>query len=111
MELTTVVAEAIRMVQMENHPEYINLELAGAKIGPVAFLGIPGEPFTDIGVEIKDTEGFELIMPSALTNGNEGYFPMESAYSEGGYEARTSPYKSGVAETIIKNAKELLGEL
>ena len=111
MELTTVVAEAIRMVQMENHPEYINLELAGAKIGPVAFLGIPGEPFTDIGVEIKDTEGFELIMPSALTNGNEGYFPMESAYSEGGYEARTSPYKSGVAEAIIKNAKELLGEL
>ena len=111
MELTTVVAEALRMCKMENGPESYNLDLAGVRIGEVALLGIPGEPFTDIGVGIKETDGYSMIMPCALTNGNEGYFPMKSAYDEGGYEARTSPYKSGVAEKIIEVGKELLAEM
>ena len=60
---------------------------------------------------IKDTEGWGMIMPCALTNGSEGYFPMKSAYDEGGYEARSSSYKSGVAEAIIDGGKELLNKL
>lgn len=111
MELTTVVAEALRMCRMENGPAAFDLELTGVQIGDVALLGIPGEPFTDIGVGIKETEGWSVILPCALTNGNEGYFPMRSAYDEGGYEARTSPYKAGVAEAIIAGGKELLGEM
>jgi hypothetical protein len=111
MELTTVVAEALRMCRLENGPENFMLPLTGVKIGNVALLGIPGEPFTDIGVGIKEAEGWDLILPCALTNGNEGYFPMQSAYDEGGYEARTSPYRAGVAETFIREGKALLDEL
>lgn len=111
MELTTVVAEALRMCKMENGPENFNLDLVGVRIGSVAMIGIPGEPFTDIGVGIKDTPGYSVILPCALTNGNEGYFPMKTAYDEGGYEARTSPYKSGVAEKIIETGKKLLNEM
>lgn len=111
MELTTVVAEAIRMCNLENGPESFEMNLTGLKIGPVALIGIPGEPFTDIGVGIKDTEGWAAIMPCALTNGYMGYFPMKSAFDEGGYEARSSTYKSGIAETIIEKGKELLNEL
>ena len=111
MELTTVVAEALRMCRLEHGPEFFNLGLTGVQIGPVALLGIPGEPFTDIGVGIKEAPGWDLILPCALTNGNEGYFPMKSAYDEGGYESRTSRYRSGVAERIIEDAKELLGQL
>lgn len=111
MELTTVVAEALRMCKMENGPESYKLDLTGVRIGEVALLGIPGEPFTDIGVGIKESEGYSMIMPCALTNGNEGYFPMKSAYDEGGYEARTSPYKSDVAEKIIEEGKALLAEI
>ena len=111
MELTTVVAEAARMCNLENGPEYFEMDLTGVQLGPVALIGIPGEPFTDIGVQIKDTPGWSMIMPCALTNGYEGYFPMKSAYDEGGYEARASVFKSGVAETIIEGAKELLKEL
>lgn len=77
----------------------------------LVLLGIPGEPFTDIGVAIKETTGWSMIMPCALTNGDAGYFPIKSAYDEGGYEARTSQYKSGVAEKIIDEAKVLLLEL
>ncbi len=111
MQLTTAVADAVRKCRLENGPEYFRIRLTAVKIGPVAYLGIPGEPFTDIGVEIKKAEGWNLIMPTALTNGNIGYFPMKSAYDEGGYEAKTSNFKAGVAEIIIENAIQLLNEI
>ena len=111
MELTTVVAEALRMCRLENGPENFMLPLTGVKIGNVALLGIPGEPFTDIGVGIKEAEGWDLILPCGLTNGYQGYFPMQSAFDEGGYEARTSRYQAGVAERIIAGGKALLDEM
>jgi hypothetical protein len=111
MELTTVVAEAIRMCNLENGPYSFDLYMTGVKIGPVALVGIPGEPFTDIGVGIKDTEGWDMILPCALTNGSQGYFPMQSAYDEGGYEVRSSRYKAGVAESLIEGGKAVLAEL
>ena len=111
MELTTVVAEALRMCRLENGPDTIALNMIGLRIGSVAFVGIPGEPFTGIGVGIKDTEGWDMILPCALTNGSNGYFPMKSAFDEGGYEARSSNYKGGVAESIINAGKEILNAL
>ncbi len=111
MMLTTVVAEAARMVRLENGPDYFETNLSGLRIGPVAFVGIAGEPFTGIGRGIKDTEGYELILPCCLTNGDEGYFPMQEAYDEGGYEARSSIFKAGVAELLILEGKKLLGEI
>ena len=111
MELTTVVAEAARMCRLENGPESFDIRLTAVRIGDTVMVGIPGEPFTDIGVQIKDTEGWKAIMPCALANGSQGYFPMQSAFDEGGYEARGSNYKPGVAEAIIAGAKELLEQL
>ncbi|MBE6701439.1 MAG: hypothetical protein E7582_06095 [Ruminococcaceae bacterium] len=111
MMLTTVVAEAARMLRLENGPEFFELEFIGLSIGPVAIFGIPGEPFTGIGRAIKETEGYELVLPMCLTNGSQGYFPMYDAYAEGGYEARGSNYKAGVAELIIDEGKKLLAEL
>ncbi len=111
MELTTVVAEAERMLDLEHGPEAFSMPLSGIRIGNIAMLGIPGEPFTGIGRALKDTEGFALILPCCLANGAEGYFPMKEAYDEGGYESRSSKFKAGVAELIIREGKELLKEL
>ena len=111
MELTTVVAESMRMCKLENGPENFKFDLMGVRIGNVAMVGIPGEPFTEIGVKIKEAAGFSVIMPCALTNGDEGYFPMQSAYDEGGYEARSSVFRAGVAEKIIAGGLQLLEEL
>ena len=111
MELTTVVTEAMRMVMHEHGPETYDVNLTAVKIGPVAMLGMPGEPFTDIGVEIKKAEGWDLVLPVCLTNGSIRYFPMQSAFDEGGYEARSCFFKAGVAERIIAGALELLSEI
>ena len=108
MMVTTVVAEACRMVRLENAPDTFDMTLSGIKLGPVAIVGIPGEPFTGIGRGIKDTEGFDMILHVCCANGYEGYFPMRDSYDEGGYEARTSQFKAGVAEFIIDESKKLL---
>ena len=111
MQLTTAVAEAMRMVMHEHGPETYDVNLTAVKIGPVALLGMPGEPFTDIGVEIKKAKGWDLVLPVCLTNGSIRYFPMQSAFDEGGYEARSCFFKAGVAERIIDGALELLNEI
>lgn len=111
MMLTTMVAEAGRMVKLEHGPEFFPLNLTAIKIGDVAFLGIPGEPFTGIGLEIKKAEGWKLVCPTCLTNGCRGYFPMKDSYDEGGYESRSSIYKAGVAEKIAEDAVKLLNSL
>jgi hypothetical protein len=111
MMLTTVVANSARMVRLENAPEFFPLLFSVVKIGDVALVGVPGEPFTPVGTQIKDTDGYKLILPCCNTNAKEGYFPMEDSYVEGGYEACTSNYKKGSAEKIIAEFKKILNEL
>ncbi len=112
MMLTTVVAEAERMIKLKDGPEYFELTLSAIKIGPIALLGIPGEPFNGINVGIREmTSGYDNILVTCITNGYMGYFPMKDAYDEGGYESRSSIFKTGVAELIIEAGKKLLEEL
>lgn len=111
MMLTTVVAEAGRMVRLENGPASFPMTLTGIAIGNVVIAGIPGEPFTGIGRGLKEAEGWELVLPMCLTNGSEGYFPMQDAYDEGGYEARSSNFKAGVAELLVEEGTKMLDSL
>ena len=111
MMLTTVLAEADRMVLLEHGPESFEMKLTAISIGDLAFLGIPGEPFTGIGRGLKANTSWRAVLPCCLTNGGEGYFPMMDAYAEGGYEARSSRFKAGVAEYLIEEGNKLLDEL
>ena len=111
MMLTTVVAEAGRMVDLAEGPEYYELSLGAVALGGVAMVAIPGEPFTGIGRGLKETPDWSVVLPCCLTNGCEGYFPMQDSYDEGGYEARSSYYKAGVAEIIIAEGQQLLAGL
>lgn len=111
MMLTTIVAEALRMCKFENGPEFIPMSLAGIKIGPVAFVGIPGEPFNGVSVALKESEGYKMVCPVCLANGSIGYFPMMDAYLEGGYESRSSEFKAGTAELIASEGRKLIEAL
>ena len=99
------------MVRLEHGPEFFPMLFSALAIGDVVFFGIPGEPFTGIGRGIKSSEGWKMICPTCLTNGSEGYFPMIDSYDEGGYEARSSNFKAGVAEKIIEEGKKILAEI
>ena len=111
MALTTVVAEAKRMVSLENGPDSFTLPMSVVKLGKVAFVGFPGEPFTEIGRATKEVEGFELILPCCCANDARGYFPSSKAYSEGGYEARASRFAPGISEILVGKATEMLNKI
>ncbi len=111
MLLTTFVADAQRKIRLEHGPASFAMRVSGVTVGSVALIGIAGEPFTGIGRGLKEAEGFDLVLPCCCTNGYEGYFPMQEAYDEGGYEARSSKFKAGVAERIIAEGKQLLKDI
>ena len=111
MMLTTVVAEAERMMRLENGPDFFEMPLSAVAIGDIAMIGLPGEPFTGIGRGLKENKSFTAVLPCCITNGGEGYFPMMDAYDEGGYEARSSRFRAGIAELLIKEGNELLDGL
>ena len=111
MMLTTVVAEAARMVRLENAPDTFPMLFSAIAIGDVALFGIPGEPFNGVGRGLKESEGWKMVIPTCLTNASEGYFPMMDSYEEGGYEARSSSFKAGVAERIIEEGKAILASM
>ena len=111
MELTTVVAEALRMCRMENGPAFFAMPLTAVAIGNVAVVGIPGEPFMGVSWGLKAIPGWDLVLPVCNTNSREGYFPMQECYDEGGYETRNSSFKAGVGEQLIREGTELLNAL
>ncbi len=111
MELTTVVAEANRIVGLEHGPESYSFVLTGLKIGGATFAGLPGECFVDIGKAIENEQPDGALFVCCLTNGGDSYFPTSSAYDEGGYEARTSRLRKGGDKILIEGMRKLLSEI
>ena len=111
MELTTVVAEAVRICELENGPDRFAFVLSALKIGDLTLAGMPGECFTEIGRRIEQNHKGKHILVCCLTNGGDSYFPTSSAYDEGGYEARTSRLKKGGDDIIVSGMSALVQDL
>ena len=111
MELTTVVAEAVRVCELEQGPDSFGFVLSALKIGELVLAGLPGECFVEIGRRIESSYNGKHIMVCCLTNGGDSYFPTSSAYDEGGYEARTSRLKKGGDDILVQGMTALICNL
>lgn len=111
MGLTTAVAEAERIVRLENGPESFPFFLSAVKIGDLVFAGVGGEPFTELGNRICAASPFKETVLCALTNSAGGYIPTRKAYEEGGYEARSSSLRPGGDDIIVEGMRQLLSKL
>lgn len=97
------------MLLLENGPEAFDLPLSAVTLGDaVAFAGIPGEPFSEIGRAVREASPFATTVCTCLTNASCGYFPTASAYAEGGYEARSSIFARTVAASIVEGLAKML---
>jgi len=77
----------------------------------MAIVGLPGEIFVEIGLQIKKSSPFKATMPIELANDWVGYVPTEKAFEEGGYEtelARSSKLAPEAERILIQTARELL---
>ena len=111
MERVSNIAAAYRMLELRNSPEAVDVPVSVVSIGnSLAFGGFPGEPFTWMGTELKSRSPFTMTIPACCVNGQRGYFPVKSAYTDGGYENATSRFKAGTAERLVEGAIEQLRE-
>ena len=105
------IEPAAKLYYENEAPEISELKVSCVSFGDVAFAGLPGEPFTDIGRGIKKQSPFTMTIPCCCANGYQGYYPMYDCYAEGGYEAGSSNFKAGVAEALIETSVALTKEL
>jgi len=77
--------------------------------GDVAWVGLPGEVFTELGMAIKRASPFRLTIVGGLANGNLGYIPDRKAYAEGAYEPISARCAAGSGERLVEAAtRELI---
>lgn len=65
------------------------------RIGKLAFVGVPGEPTSILGRQIRDAGrrmGFKSVLVCSHVNGWMGYILAPDDYDRGGYEATLSFY-------------------
>ena len=108
MALTTVLANARRIIRMKDAPDTFPYKLFAIAVGDFVFVGLPGEPFTEIGNRICSASPFAEIAICVLSNAMTTYFPTGEALRLGGYEAVTSNVGIGTDDTIVNGTSELL---
>ena len=101
----------LRINALANMPDEKELHLTALAVGPVVFAGFPGEPFTWVGLEVKKRSRFPLTVTACCANGYEGYYPVRSAYEEGGYEAAVAKYRIGTAEAITEAFVDMINQM
>ncbi len=106
-----LVAKAGRISELSKLGDEKELLISALAIGDVVFGGFPGEPFTEMGRIVKKGSKFTLTIPSCCTNGYEGYYPMEDAYDEAGYESGSAKYVKGTAEKLADELANLINTL
>lgn len=77
----------------------------------VAFVGLPGEVFTELGIAIKNASPFRYTIIAELANGSAGYVPNRKAYQEGNYEPVSAICGEGSGEMLVDAATRLLLEV
>jgi neutral ceramidase len=82
-----------------------------ARLGDMAFVGLGGEVFNDLGKWIKSNSPFRTTFVLTHCNGAAGYIPTRASYPAGGYEVDSSQFAAGCGEKIADEAVRMLGEL
>lgn len=82
--------------------------LCALRIGPWALVGVPGEPFRELAVAVRQRAPQALIVGYA--NDYVGYFPTQAAIEARTYEALSSPYDARAQAILQERIVRLLGE-
>ncbi len=67
-------------------------ELTALRLGGVGLVFIPGEPFVEIGLSIRQASPFEPTWVVSYAGDYVGYIPTDRAFDEGGYELGPGPW-------------------
>lgn len=89
------------------------------RIGRVGVVGLPGEPFNEIGTRIKEASPAAFTVCCGYSNDAVGYLPTSEEHDYGGYEValnhrhygHVAPIAKGCDRVLQEAAADLLGRL
>ena len=77
----------------------------------VAWVGLPGEVFVELGLALKKRSPFKHTFVVELANECLGYIPDRRSYAEGNYEPESARCAAGSGEKLVDVGAKLLTEL
>ena len=77
----------------------------------IAWVGLPGEIFVELGLAIKEASPFRCTIIAELANGAIGYIPTKKAFEQGNYEPVSARCAAGSGELLAETAIRLLNDL
>ncbi len=100
------------------------VRLSAMKIGNIVLTGVSGEVFNQISVKMRKQSPYAFTFMITHCNGSSGYFVTEDAYPKpgingsadkyvptGGYEASSTPARTGAEKAIIENLLDMINAL
>lgn len=109
-DLFSTARRAIMPTAGEERTSWLQVVL----IGDVAFVGVPAEYFTALGLDIKRRSPFPNTYIAELANDWIGYLPDRDGHARGGYQTWTgfhSYCEPGTGERAANEAVQMLEEL
>jgi neutral ceramidase len=95
----------------KNLPTSIPAELQVFCLGPLVLVGVPGEIFNALGMQIKKFDTERQVLVLSYTNNDIGYIPTHQAYALGGYEIDDAFKFYGYPSVLSPSAGDLLLEI
>jgi hypothetical protein len=109
---TPEMVHAFKVLDAAERKGTIEAEVQVIALGDrVAWVGLPGEIFVELGVAVKKASPFPQTIVVSLANGSLSYVPTKKAFSEGGYEVISARCQAGGGEALAETAIRLLARL
>ena len=102
-------------VAMEHDwPEQRIFPIQALRLGDIGLVGLPAEPFCEIGLDLRQRSPLPHVVPIGLANDCAGYVATDRHLDLGGYEVTLCRWvysPKGTAETWVSTACRLLDSL
>ncbi len=103
-----------RMPQGQAIGETLKTAVIGLRLGEAAFVFLPGEPFVETALALREISPFEMTAVVAYAEESVGYVATDEAHEEGGYEVAFGPWSivaPGGEPALRKQAVAMLEDL
>jgi len=102
-------------LERERNPDY-DYEIQAFRVGDATLIGLPGEPFAEGQLAIKQASPAATTFIGHCANDYAGYIAPIASYARGGHEIRERPAKwtrleAGALERIVDETGRTLKEL
>jgi len=99
------------MHRVQHEPDLV--EVIALRIGDLALVGLPGEIFCELGLELRRRSPARHTLVVELSGDAIGYVPTRESFPQGGYEVTVGStfYQPGAGEQLVDAAVAQLQEL